>query len=135
MKCVIMLPSLLRSSRSYLVHIRLGGVVGDGVPVGDASNDDDVASSIPIGSSSGKPWQDSVSLVLTNELVEGSMPLLPKPRPSKFVVGVPLIIHRLSTLRVFANGTKVVERLAETWPSSMTRRFHRTCKRGVIPGT
>ena len=49
-------------------------------------------------------------LALMGELVEGSMPFLPRPRPSKLVVGVPAIIHRLSALRVFANGTRVVAR-------------------------
>lgn len=59
-----------------------------------------------------------------------SVDLLPKFKPSKFVVGVPVIIHLLSTLRSFANGTKFVDRVEDTWPSSMTRRFHLICRKG-----
>jgi hypothetical protein len=56
----------------------------------------------------------------------------PKLSPRRLVVGVPVTIHRRSTLRVFRNVESALSIDEETCPSSMTSRFHRTEVRGVF---
>ena len=56
----------------------------------------------------------------------------PKPSPRRLVVGVPVTIHRRSTLSVFRNVESALSADEETCPSSMTSRFHRTEVRGVF---
>lgn len=59
--------------------------------------------------------------------------LLPSESPRRLVVGVPVTIHLLSTLSNFAKGTRLVDKLDETWPSSIMRRFHRICRNEDTP--
>src|SRR5260221_2404468 len=109
-----MFPSLLRSTRSYLFHIRVTGVVGGGLPPGvvncEGYDDSDKSS----------PSSDSSNVVKLScfPFLEGlsrhSVTLLPKPRPRRLVVGVPVTIHRRSTHNYFANATNDVDRVAET---------------------
>lgn len=40
------------------------------------------------------------------------------------------MIHFLSTLSKLAKKTKPSDKPADTWPLSMTRRFHRICRKG-----
>ena len=61
------------------------------------------------------------------------MTLLPSESPRRFVVGVPVTIHLLSTLSNFAKGTRLLDRLDETCPSSIMRRFHRICRNEDVP--
>lgn len=56
----------------------------------------------------------------------------PKLSPSRLVVGVPVTIHRRSTLSVLRNVESALSTEEETCPSSMTSRFHRTEVRGVV---
>ena len=128
MKCDIIFPSLLRSSRSNLFHIRFTGESGGGLPAGEVSagDIDGVVSDT-----------SAVSSVLDMSIRGGtwSTAFVPRLRPSKFVVGVPVTIQRRSTLNIFANGTRLVVNVDETWPSSIIRRFHLICKKGEMPGT
>lgn len=65
---------------------------------------------------------------------EITSPFLPKLSPSKFVVGVPVTIHRRSMLSRRANVTRLDCMFAAMWPSSRTRRFQRTWCRDDTPG-
>jgi len=56
----------------------------------------------------------------------------PKLSPRRLVVGVPVTIHRRSTLSVLRNVENALSTDEETCPSSMTSRFHRTELRGVF---
>lgn len=56
----------------------------------------------------------------------------PKPSPRRLVVGVPVTIHRRSTLSAFRNVESALSVDEETCPSSMTRRFHRTEVRALF---
>lgn len=53
--------------------------------------------------------------------------------PIRFWVGVPVTIHRCSTLSFDAAVAYSVLTWAELWPSSMTSRFQRHWKMGIIP--
>ena len=159
MKWVIMFPSLLRSARSYLFHIRFSGKIcwastagSDEVrDTGDRGSVDSwlvakpscISSTSMVSSTSSfisHARKSSFSLssisLLGAALVQSSwelfisLDLVPKLSPNRFVVGVPVTIHLLSTLSSLAKGTKVVDKVADTWPSSMTRRFHRICNKG-----
>lgn len=144
MKCAIMVPSLLRSPRSYLFHIRFSddtwqvsttgrGEVGN---VGDEDKFDSRLAGEPIGISSTSTVSSvssSISCVQLGPESSISLDLVPKLSPNRLVVGVPVTIHLLSTLRSLEKGTKAVYKVADTWPSSMTRRFHLICKKGETP--
>jgi hypothetical protein len=56
----------------------------------------------------------------------------PKLSPKRLVVGVPVTIHRRSTLSMFRNVESALSTDEATCPSSMTSRFHRTDVRGVV---
>ena len=135
MKWVIMFPSLLRSPRSYLLHIRVESRLVD-----ESTTISSISIISSLSSSTSHARNSSFSLSSTSLLSAAfvqsswesafSLDLVPKLSPNRFVVGVPVTIHLLSTLSNLAKGTKVVDNVADTWPSSMTRRFHRICKKG-----
>lgn len=134
MKWAIIFPSLLRSSRSYLLHIRVDSRLQD-----ESARVSSISIISTLSSSASHTGNSSFSLSPTTLLSEVfvqsgwesiSLDFVPKLRPNRFVVGVPVTIHLLSTLSSLAKGTKVVDKVADTWPSSMTRRFHLICRKG-----
>jgi hypothetical protein len=113
MKCVIMFPRLVRSLLSSDVHTRV-----------------DSGSSTAGGSKSSDGPGDEGALASHEGAAATSAFAFPRFRPSKFVVGVPVTIHRRSTLSNFVKGVNTVESDADTWPSSITSRFQRICSSG-----
>jgi len=100
--------SLTRSSLSSFVQTRSLRPSGPGVPsVSDVSG---------VESSAKEPNSSSSGCSLD----------CPKLSPRRLVVGVPVTIHRRSTLSVFKNVDSALSIDEEMCPSSMISRFHRT---------
>lgn len=106
-------PSFFRSSLSSLVQTRGLLPSGPGVP--------SVSEALGVESSVEEPGSP-----LSNCSLD-----CPKLSPRRLVVGVPVTIHRRSTLSVFKNVENALSTDEEICPSSMTSRFHRTDVRGV----
>jgi len=113
---VIMAESLTRSCLSSFVQTRSLRPCGPG----DPSESDESG----VVSYSGR--LDSSSPTSDNSLD------CPKPSPRRLVVGVPVTIHRRSTLSVFRNVESALSADEETCPSSMTSRFQRTEVSGLL---
>lgn len=126
-KWVIMLPSLLRSSRSYLFH-NLGFFKRVSGMEGEVRVEDEASASTKEG------WSAPPIVSQGCNSFPSSLALLPRESPNKFVVGVPVTIHLRSTLKSLAKGTKMDDSEDETWPSSMIKRFHLICKKGEMFG-